>query len=70
MRRKGTVADFQRAQLKLAEENKSTQIGKEALEDCTTLLILAGNSGIVESLAYYVELQQAAKQITNKQMGR
>ncbi|HEY7326431.1 MAG TPA: protein kinase [Gemmataceae bacterium] len=67
------VADFQRAQLKLAEEKKSTQIGKEALEYCATLLILAGSHGyngdLVKSLRCYVELQQAAKQITNKQMG-
>ncbi len=67
------VADFQRARLKLAGENKSTQIGKEALEFCVTLLVLAGfhnhNGDLVKTLACYVELQQAAKQITNKQMG-
>ena len=67
------VGDFQRARLELAGEKKSTQIGKEALEYCVTLLILAGahnhNGDFVKTLACYVELQQAAKQITNKQMG-
>ena len=59
--------------LKLAEEKKSTQIGKEALEYCVTLLILAGfqdpRDDLVKYLAHYVELQQAAKLIANKQMG-
>jgi tRNA A-37 threonylcarbamoyl transferase component Bud32 len=67
------VADFQRAQLKLAEEKKSSQVGKEALEYCVTLLVLAGSHGrkgdLVKHLACYAELQQAAEQITNKQMG-
>jgi hypothetical protein len=67
------VAEFQRAQLKLAEEKKSPQIGKEALEYCVTLLILATvhdrNADLVKLLACYVELQQAAEQIANKQMG-
>jgi tetratricopeptide (TPR) repeat protein len=67
------VADFQRAQLELAEEKNSPQIGKEALEYCVTLLILAEvhgrNGDLIKHLACYVELQQAAKQITNKQMG-
>lgn len=67
------VADFQRTQLRLAGEKKSTQIGKDALEFCVTLLILARshnqNGDLVKYLACCVELQQAAKQITNKQMG-
>jgi tetratricopeptide (TPR) repeat protein len=67
------VADFQRAQLKLAEENKSTQVGKEALEYCVSLIIFSGihgrNGDLVKYLASYEELQQAANKITNKQMG-
>jgi hypothetical protein len=67
------VADFQRAQLKLAEENKSPEIGKEALEYCVTLLFLAAThhrkGDLVKCLACFAELQQAAQQITNKQMG-
>jgi serine/threonine protein kinase len=67
------VADSQRAQLKLAEEKESPQIGKAALDYCVTLLILAGvhghNSDPVKYVACYVEMQRAAKKITNKQMG-
>src|SRR5262245_41102649 len=66
------VADFQRAQLKLAEEKNSTQIGKEALEYCVTLLFLGGfhhqNGNLVKYFACFAELQQVAKHITNKRM--
>ena len=67
------VADFQRAQLKSAEEKKSNQIGKEALEYCCTLLVLAWfhdqKGDLVKYLACCAELRQVAKQVTNKQIG-
>ena len=65
------VADFQRAQFKDAQEKKSNEIGKDALELGFTLLILTGihaqNSNHVKVLATHLELQRASRFVTNKQ---
>jgi hypothetical protein len=67
------VADFQREQFKQAQEKKSSEIGKEALELCFTLLILtaidAQNGNHTKVLAGHLEMQQVASLITNKQFG-
>jgi hypothetical protein len=67
------VADFQREQFNQAQEKKSSEIGKEALELCFTLLILTAidvqNGNHAKVLAGHLEMQQAASLFTNKQFG-
>jgi serine/threonine protein kinase len=66
------VVDFQKGQLKAAEENKSEQISKEALECAFYLFVLAdlywqGNQRL-RAMPYLLEAQTAAWKITNKEI--
>jgi predicted Ser/Thr protein kinase len=66
------VVEFQKGQLKAAEENKSEHISKEALECAFYLFILADfcwqGEKRFEAMPYLLEAQKAARKITNKEM--
>jgi hypothetical protein len=66
------VREFQRQQFKQAQETKSSEIGKEALELCFTLLMLTfidrKNGNLAKALECYQEMRQVAGLLTNKQL--
>jgi hypothetical protein len=66
------VLDFQKGQLKAAEENQSEQISKEALECAFYLFILADlywqRDQRLQAMPYLLEAQKTAGKITNKEL--
>lgn len=66
------VLDFQKEQLKAAEENQSEQISKEALECTLYLFILADvywqRNHRLQAMPYFLEAQQVAGKIANKEV--